>query len=300
MSLIIETGVGVRNANAYVNAAYVLAYLTARNRQTENLWSTVSTAVQEAAIITATDYVENRFSHKFKGFPLTTFAETYAKATLTFSGLPSAAELLTIGDDVYKFVNSLTGAAYEVLIGASGTATAANLADAINGAVGAGITYGTGTPQSHHTAALLAGAVLTLTAAAPGASGALTVLTGPATNVAIVAFSGGKDGGLQPLSWPRSSTYDQAGNEILGIPDNLKQAVSEYAVRSLASALLPDPTVDPYGGQITSRSEEVGPIKEAIRYSFGTVGKFLFSPYPSADLLLRPLLLGTSGGVIRG
>lgn len=301
MALIIETGVGVRNANAYVNSAYVTSYLTARNRQTENSWSTSSSTIQDAAVVAATDYVDKRFGPKFKGVPKVTFDETYAEAEMEFGGLPDPADELTLGDDVYTFVSSLSGDAYEVLIGASATTTCQNLEAAINGAAGAGATYGLGTAQSRHASALSAGAVLTLTSLAPGASGALSVLQGPVTNVTITGFTGGKDGGIQPLCWPRTGAYDQTGVEVLGIPDRLKQAVAEYAVRAVASILLPDPTTDVYGGRVNSRTETVGPISESWKYDAGTVGTVIFVPYPAADKLLRPLLLGSgNGGVIRG
>lgn len=301
MALVIETGVGVRGANSYVNIAYVTSYLTARNRQAENSWSTAVAAAQEAAIIAATDYVEKRFGHKFKGVSKTVFDESYAEAELSFSGLPDPADELTLGDDTYTFVSSLSGSQYEVLIAASATLTAANLEAAINGAAGAGATYGSETPQSRHASAFAAGAVLTLTSLAPGASGALSVLQGPVTNVTITGFSGGRDGGIQPLHFPADDAYDQNGMEILGIPDRLKQAVSEYAVRAVAKVLLPDPTTDAYGGRVNSRTESVGPILESWEYDSGTVGSITFTPYPSADKLLRPLLLGSgNGGVIRG
>jgi hypothetical protein len=65
--------------------------------------------------------------------------------------------------------------------------------------------------------------------------------------------------------------------------------------------LLPDPTVDPYSGRVSARTEQVGPIIESYKYDAGTAGTVIFTPYPSADKLLRPLLLGSgNGGVIRG
>jgi len=300
MALIIETGVGVRNANAYVNAAYVTAYLTARNRQTENGWSTSNSTIQDAAVVAATDYVDKRFGPRFKGVPKVTFDETYAEAEMEFGGLPDPADELTLGDDIYTFVSSLSGDAYEVLIGASGAATASNLEAAIEAGPGAGVTYGLGTPQSRHSAAKAAGAVLTLTAKAAGAGGNLSVLEGPLTNVTITGFSGGKDGGIQPLAWPRASAYDQQGNLIQGIPDRLRQVVAEYAVRAVSSVLLPDPATDPYGGRLYSRREQVGPIQEEARYSRTSGTSDIFVAYPAADRLIRPLLLGSVGGVIRG
>jgi hypothetical protein len=299
MTLVVETGVGVRGANGYVNTAYVTAYLTARNRQTENSWSTATSAQTDAAIVAATDYVDKRFSNRFKGLPAVTLEDSSATATVTFTGLPSDSEALTIGDETWTFVSALSGATYEVLIGATAAGTAANLEAALNGADGAGTTYGLATPQSRHVSASAASAVLTLTATAPGASGALTVLEGSVTNVTIGTFSGGLDGGIQPLSWPRNYAYDERGSLIEGIPDRLKMAVSEYAVRAVSATLLPDPTVDPYAGSVQGRTEKVGPIEETYEYVAGTAGKITFKPYPAADKILRPLLLG-SGGVIRG
>lgn len=301
MALIIETGVGVRNANAYVNSAYVTSYLTARNRVTENGWDTRVDEVKEAAIIAATDYIDMKFGSRFQGQPKVFFEPTFAEAEVLFSGLPDPADELTLGDDIYVFVASLSGVPFEVLIGASATATASNLEAAINGTAGAGITYGSETPQSRHGTAKASGAVLTLTATAPGTSGALSVLQGPVTNVTITGFTGGKDGGIQPLSWPRSNAYDARGHEIFGIPEKLKQAVAEYAVRAIASTLLPDPTMDVYGGRVNRRTETVGPITESFSYDIGTMGTITFTSYPAADRLLRSLLLGSGNrGVIRG
>ena len=300
MALIVETGTGIREANAYTDVAYVTSYLTARNRQTENGWDNATTEAKEAAVIAATDYIDTRFGARFRGVQSFTFTDEKAKAELLFSGLPDPADELTLGDDVYKFVVSLSGEAYEVLIGASGAATASNLEAAIMAGPGAGVTYGLGTPQSRHSTAKAAGAVLTLTAKAAGAGGNLSVLRGPIENVTITGFSGGRDGGIQPLAWPRSNAYDQQGNLIQGIPDRLRQVVAEYAVRAVASVLLPDPAVDPYGGKLYSRAEQVGPIREEARYSRMTGSSDVFVPYPAADRLIRPLLLGSGGGVIRG
>lgn len=300
MTLIIETGVGVRNANAYVNVAYVTNYLTVRNRVNENSWSTAGTAVQEAAIVGATDYSEKRFSHRYGGVPKVIFEEEFATGAITFTGLPVSGETLTLGDETYTFVSALTGEKFEVLIGGTTTTVAEALEAAINGTAGAGVTYGLGTPQSRHSTATSAGGVVSLTASAPGTSGALTVLTGSPTNVTLTAFTGGRDGGLQPLSFPRDYLYDARGQAIVGVPERLKQAISEYAVRAVSSVLLPDPTSDTYGGRVNRRKEKVGPIEEEYQYDAGTVGSVIFTAYPAADKLIRPLLLGSSGGgVIR-
>lgn len=301
MTLVVETGVGIREANSYIDVQYVTDYLTIRNRQTENSWSSSDDEVKVAAVVSATDYVDKRFGHRFKGLPKFTFEEVNAKAELSFSGLLEPTEELTLGDDIYTFVSSLSGDPYEVIISTSVEDTASNLEAAINGGVGAGVTYGLGTPQSRHATAKASGVVLSLTAKAAGSSGSLTVLEGDVSNLEIKRFSGGKDGGLQPLCWPRARAYDERGQEIQGIPDRLKKAVSEYAVRAVSKDLLPDPVTDTFGGRVNQRTEIVGPITESWKYDIGSAGTVIFSPFPAADRLIRPLLLGSgNGGVIRG
>jgi len=297
MTLIVETGIGVYGANGYVPVSFVTNYLTLRNRVTENLWSTSTVSVQEAAIIAATDYLEKRFSHKFKGLPLSSFSATFAEGSVSFVGLPANNDTLTLGDMIYTFVTSLSGAPNEVLIGLTITLTASNFADAVMALpAAAGVTYGTATVASRHSTATAAAGVVALVALAPGASGAYTVLSEAAPNITISPFIGGLDGGIQPLSWPRQYVYDDRGNTIAGIPERIKQATSEYAVRVLNGVLLRDPTSDDFGGPVTSRREKVGPIEEEYQYA----SNMTISRFPAADRLLYPFLVnGGRGGVIR-
>lgn len=69
-----------------------------------------------------------------------------AQVTLISDGTaPSNNDTVTIGTHVYTYKTVLTGVADEVLIGANAAAALTNLKAAINGAAGAGATYGTGT-----------------------------------------------------------------------------------------------------------------------------------------------------------
>lgn len=75
-------------------------------------------------------------------------AVTGAKATgtLTSTGTaPANNDTVVIGSKTYTFKTTLTGAADEVLIGASAAAALDNIKSAINATAGAGTTYGTGT-----------------------------------------------------------------------------------------------------------------------------------------------------------
>jgi len=297
MSLIVETGIGVYGANGYVPVSFVTNYLTLRNRVAENLWSTSTVSVQQAAIIAATDYLDKRFSHKFKGLPLSSFSVTFAVGSVSFVGLPANSDALTLGDVIYTFVTSLSGAPNEVLIGSTVTLTARNFADAVMALpAAAGVTYGAATVASRHSTATAAAGVVALVALAPGASGAYTVLSEAAPNITTSPFVGGLDGGIQPLSWPRQYVYDDRGNTITGIPERIKQATSEYAVRVLNGVLLRDPTTDDFGGPVTSRRDKVGPIEEEYDYA----SNMTISRFPAADRLLYPFLInGGRGGAVR-
>ena len=83
MTLIVEDGSGVVGANAYMTVAEVTAYLTDRNRQTENSWNSVAAAVAEAAVIAATDFIDRRFGQRFKGTRGFT-SPTTARTVMTF------------------------------------------------------------------------------------------------------------------------------------------------------------------------------------------------------------------------
>lgn len=75
----------------------------------------------------------------------TTSAGVKATGVLTASGVFSDGETVLIGQRTYTFKTALTGAAYEVLIGAAAANSLDNLKSAINATAGAGSTYGTGT-----------------------------------------------------------------------------------------------------------------------------------------------------------
>ena len=67
MALVIETGDGVPNANSYVSIVFATAYLTQRNRLTENGYDTATEAVKEGALVSATEYIDTRWGTRFKG-----------------------------------------------------------------------------------------------------------------------------------------------------------------------------------------------------------------------------------------
>lgn len=82
------------------------------------------------------------------------------------------------------------------------------------------------------------------------------------------------------------------------MPPKLLKAICEYAVRALAAALAPDPTVTDSGQKLTASTEKLGPIEETFTYQPGGT-TYIFRPYPAADMLLRDLLRSGGGSVIR-
>jgi hypothetical protein len=110
----------------------------------------------------------------------TTFIEASlipATGLLTLTAVPANTETVTVGTKdgtaaaVYTFKTAIASA-FDVLIGASISASVDNLVAAINGGVGAGVTYGTGTTANFDvTAAKQPSSQMQVTANTPGTGG---------------------------------------------------------------------------------------------------------------------------------
>ncbi len=299
MTLVLETGGGVQNANSYVTAAFITTYLTERGRETENSWSTLLAAQQDAYAIAATEYIDARWGNRLKGVREVFFDGKMAEGRATFSGQPADAEVLVLGNYTYTFktaLSALTGD-FEVLIGATAADTAANLVAAINEDTGSGTLYSSNIIANQHAGAAIDDTTDTqvnLTARQEGSAGNDITLTTTAGNITLITFVNGRDEGSQPLEFPRSSMYDQDGVRVTGIPRNLKFAAAEYAVRAAGSPLWNDPTVDASGRALIEKT--IGPI--TLRYADGASIDLLIKPYPAADKLLRDYVVRV--GTIRG
>lgn len=79
----------------------------------------------------------------------------------------------------------------------------------------------------------------------------------------------------QALSFPRTC-YD--------MPDNVKRATCEYALRALKTDLAPDPTTDASGLRVASTTKVLGPLTKTTTYQNGSPD--LLRAYPAADMLL--------------
>lgn len=302
MALIIENGTGVFGANSYESEAFVTAYLTARNRATENGWAAITTVAETAACVAATDYIETRFSQILKGSRQYTDI-SLARATLAFTAQPSPAEAVTIGVVVYTFVAALSGAG-DVLIGSDLKTTIENLNDAVNlNASTSGTAYHASTVAN----ALAGGQLfpddnLLAFALDSGTAGnavpTTTTVTGATWNFATLV-GGSSSRYPQPLSFPRANLYDRDGTLVAAMPDKLLAAFAEYAVRARGATLAPDPTVDPLGGTVSRIMEKVGPIETDTSYVGSTANGSNLPVYPSVDRLLAEYI-NSSARTIRG
>lgn len=100
---------------------------------------------------------------------------------------------------------------------------------------------------------------------------------------------------VQALGWPRLYMYDD-GVLVEGMPEKLKRATAEYALRALTATLMPDPTTNATGQVVVRSKEKVGPIESETEFLAGSLQTL--KPYPAADILLRQWVL-TGGRAVR-
>ena len=96
----------------------------------------------------------------------------------------------------------------------------------------------------------------------------------------------------QALSFPRLYIGSDGA-----VPVAVQKAVAEYSLRALTATLAPDP-VAATGAQVEVVRKKLGPLETETRYSNGgNTSAVIFKPYPAADLLLKPYILGV--GLVR-
>lgn len=281
MSMIVEDGSGIYEANSYAGLSYAHSYLHRRNRHT--IWDAASTAVREAALIAATDYIDKRFGSQFLGSKENLDIAVAASNYLNFNSQPTNGNTVTVGSVTLTFVSNPPGAG-EVEIGANIAATIGNLLTALS---------------SHpEVNAEIAGATAIIIR---------NKLAGDQPDILCSAVSnhiewdyakliGGIDSAEQMLEWPRVNAVSRVGVPFIGIPEKLRQATVEYAFRAISGSLMPDPVVGDTGQDIRRQFEKVGPIETEVAYSASV--KQIFKKYPEADRLLGELI-GATGGVYR-
>jgi len=267
MTLVLETGTGIRGANAYANGDYVLAYLTERGRENENSFATLTSAQRDIAAIKATQYLDVTNAGCIRGVRLTKYQGAPAQAIIGIQGLPADGETIVISSTEFTFVvtESLLGK-NEVVISGSVSELIDGLIEAINsdGLVSAS-EYEDGTDQ------------ILLEALVDGESGNDTPLATTASLITIdAAWQNGEDQGSQPLMFPRLGLVDLSGNKVIGIPRDLKWAMSEYAVRTPASELFVTPNIDASGRAVTKK--QIGPL--VTEWGDSSSIAYLYRPIP--------------------
>lgn len=272
--MIVEHGYGVHNAESYVKVAFADAYFLARGVAS---WAALSTPEKEASLIKATDYIEKMFSRKFGG-QRAHVADENGKNVLTLTELPQAGDNIAIGDQV-------------ILVG-----TDVDVHDTIGAFMNDVISWANGYADSFYVergfgtdllfVSDLYGLDALLVTCSTTISGALWFFP---------AFQGGAYGGLsQALSFPRINLYTRDGRSVKGVPEKLKQAVCEYALRASTAELLPDPGIAT--GGVKRSYEKLGPIEEEIEYQDGAVPSA--PSYPAVDSMLKEFF-SSGGGVYR-
>lgn len=303
MTHIVEDGTGVVLANAYAGESYVRNYLKLRGLNTT--WDAATVAQRDAAIIAATQYIDIRWGPRFLGrkehVDLDRPAQGWLRV-LTITGLDGTT--ITIGSTVYTLVATLSSA-FDVQIGASVAATVASLVHAINL---------TGTPGTDYHAATTIHPDVTgyddedgylhVDAKVAGPDGndiALATSDGTETlvNVGTTTLVNGEEAVEQPLEWPRINVLTRAGTYTDDVPDRVKQAMAEYALRALSAQLFTDPTINASGRTVVEEEVKVGPILSRTKFEEGGSLSQLIKPYPAADRLLAEYV-SPPGGVIRG
>lgn len=106
----------------------------------------------------------------------------------------------------------------------------------------------------------------------------------------------------QHTEWPRQGVVDNNGDTINGIPNILKMACAELAIRVLSGIVLQpdyDPSIITPGGVVQSISNEVGPIKVSKTYDT-KLGIGYIADFPQVTRMLQRagLLVANRGRTI--
>lgn len=102
----------------------------------------------------------------------------------------------------------------------------------------------------------------------------------------------------QSTEWPRQGVVDFNGNTIRGIPEAIKGACAELAIRVLNGVSLQpdyDPTLVSAGGIVSEVLKKVGPLETLTRYDT-RIGLGFFASFPVVDRMLSKAGLLKAGG----
>jgi len=103
----------------------------------------------------------------------------------------------------------------------------------------------------------------------------------------------------QSTQWPRQGVVDLSGDTVNGIPEAVRRACAELAIRVLNGVVL-QPDYDKglvgSGGVVSSVTKKVGPLETVVAYDT-KFGLGFFASFPVVDRMLRSAgLLSVGGG----
>ena len=199
---------GLTNLKAAVNGTGGAGY-SALTTQNTNVTATTATPTTSLAFAAINPGAAGNFITTASG-AFGTWGSTNFTGGADAGAPPSAAagNTVTVGTQTYTFVTSLstTPTANEVLVGATDAASLANLANAINGGSGSGITYGSPTVANTSAKAEVGSnaaglQTVTLTAINKGLSGnsIATAATGTANTFGAADLTSGAAGSINDL-----------------------------------------------------------------------------------------------------
>ena len=274
------------HANAYCTRNFVRAYLQARNKVAS--WESNTTPqAQEAAIILATDYINQRF--RFKGCK-EFIANRKAYNVINIVGELAVGDVFHVGGFEYTVANDNPGGGGNRIVGLDEPVVPQLVAE-INNEAGNDLV----------TAVAAGENCVLLETAKEDLTGGQIVSFEPNNKDANLAvwilyptLQNEQSDVVQPLEFPRLQLYDLNGVLVQGIPEKLKQCTAEYAVRVINNpdGLNPDPEYDPSGKDVYRTFDKIGPL-ETQRNSNNYIN---FRRYPTADKLLRDYVVGSGGG----
>lgn len=88
----------------------------------------------------------------------------------------------------------------------------------------------------------------------------------------------------QTTEFPRESLYDSEGNLVEGIPQAVKEATAEYAIRT---ALFQDAPAPVGGGAVKRERLKLDVLETETEYTEGYAGTAVFPAFPKPDLILK-------------
>lgn len=279
MAFIVEDGTGIKGATSYATVQFFKDYFADRPDDVTG----IADATIQTLLVEATDYIDTRWGLRFKG--KREYLELLSRSVLTLTAQPSDGETVTFGSNTYTFRTTADPAIdTEVEIGIDTINTLERLANAI------GLVDNDDFGGSRFADPDVA--ALTLFALTDGVTTTETLANGSFDN----ASTTGRSRQQQPLEFPRDCLRDKRHVLIVGVPERLKEATAEYALRANTADLAPDPTIDATGLRRTKDRTKVGPIETEVEFAEG-VSPRITKPYPAADRLLQEFV--RAPGVIR-